>query len=120
MATYTIRFFLVHSLFGAIGETSPNSYRHCGQLHVTVLPFTPQTLPAAQSDAAQVQASGLSVQGLVTHWYKTPAPLDLCTQTWPGMHIDAPHGTAAQVLDTVDHTSFTHVASMLFAAVAHW
>ena len=34
-------------------------------------------------------------------------------------NIDAPHGTAAHVLDCVDQTSFTQVASMLFATVAH-
>ena len=83
------------------------------------MPLALQTLPIGQREAAQLQESGLSEHGLGAHPKEDPAPVVFLTQTSPDMHIDPLHGTAAHTEDCVDHTSFTHVASIVFVDVAH-
>jgi hypothetical protein len=77
-------------------------------------------LGAGQSDAAHAQESGLPPpQGLSAHVYWVPTPPDRCTQTCDGMHIEAPHGTAAHAEVVTLQTSFVQIASALLVPNAH-
>jgi hypothetical protein len=95
-------------------------YRHVGQVQVTVAPLTLHTLPAGHSDEAHMHESGLSPpHGLSAQEDWIAIPLDCCTQTCPGMHIDAPQGTAAQAEVLTLQTSLMQVASADLVPNAH-